>query len=301
MCATPRTHLLREGRLAFNIRLLTPTSPQWPSSLGDLASPPARLHLVGDLDLLAAPQGLVAIVGTRAATSYGERVADSLGYAFAAAGVPVVSGMARGVDAAAHRGALRGGGKTIAILGTGVDIAYPPGHRALHESIAAAGLLIAEQEPGSKAHAGSFPTRNRIIAALARLVIVVEAPHRSGAMNTVEQALGLGRAVAAVPGPIDSPQSAGANWLLGSGGQVICTIEDALSLMGVHASALPPAADLEPIEAEVLAGVPSGGAYVDEVALNSQLSVRQAGVVLTSLELKGRVWLGSDGRVSRRP
>ena len=287
--------------MAFDIRLLTPGSPHWPASLGDLAAPPTRLHLVGDADLLAAPHGLVAIVGTRNSTSYGERVADSLGYAFAAAGVPVVSGMARGIDAAAHRGALRAGGRTIAVLGTGVDIAYPTGHRALHESIAAAGLLIAEQEPGSKAHAGSFPSRNRIIAALARLVIVVEAPHKSGAMNTVEHALGLSRAVAAVPGPIDSPQSAGANWLLGSGGQVICTIGDALALMGVHASALPPASDLEPIEADVLAGVPSGGAYVDEVALNSRLPVRQAGVVLTSLELKGRVWLGSDGRVSRRP
>jgi len=286
--------------LAFSIRKLTPASPNWPASLGDLASPPARLHLVGNADLLSAPHGLVAIVGTRLATPYGERVADSLGFAFASAGVPVVSGMARGIDAAAHRGALRGGGRTIAVLGTGVDIAYPTGHRALHEAIAAEGLLIAEQEPGSKAHAGSFPNRNRIIAALARLVIVVEAPHKSGAMNTVEQALGLGRAVAAVPGPIDSPQSAGANWLLGSGGQVICTIGDALALMGVHASALPPASDLEPIEAEVLAGVPSGGAYVDEVAINSKLPVRQAGVVLTSLELKGRVWLGSDGRVSRR-
>lgn len=287
--------------MAFEIRVLTPASTQWPSSLRDLAAPPAQLHLVGNADLLSAPHGLVAIVGTRNSTSYGERVADSLGFAFASAGVPVVSGMARGIDAAAHRGALRGGGRTIAVLGTGVDIAYPTGHRALHESIAAAGLLIAEQEPGSKAHAGSFPNRNRIIAALARLVIVVEAPHKSGAMNTVEQALGLGRAVAAVPGPIDSPQSAGANWLLGSGGQVICTIEDALALMGVHASALPPTEDLEPIEADVLAGVPSGGAYVDEVALNSRLPVRQAGVVLTSLELKGRVWLGSDGRVSRRP
>ncbi len=287
--------------MAFNIQLLTPVDLGWPASLGDLAAPPSKLYFLGNPALLDAPHGLVAIVGTRNATTYGERVADSLGFAFAAAGVPVVSGMARGVDAAAHRGALRAGGRTIAVLGTGVDVPYPAGHRALHEAIAAAGLVLAEQEPGSSAHSGSFPNRNRIIAALARLVIVVEAPHKSGAMNTVEQALGLSRAVAAVPGPIDSPQSAGTNWLLGSGGQVVCNVEDALALMGVHASTLPPASDLEPIEADVLAGVPSGGAYVDEVALNSRLPVRQAGVVLTSLELKGRVWLGSDGRVSRRP
>ncbi|HEY3286293.1 MAG TPA: DNA-processing protein DprA [Gemmatimonadaceae bacterium] len=286
--------------MAFAIRVLTPSDDRWPRSLSDLARPPAQLHLIGNADLLAAPAGLVAIVGTRASTPYGERVAEGLGYAFAAAGVPVVSGLARGIDAAAHRGALRGGGRTIAVLGTGVDVPYPAGHRALHEAIASAGLVIAEQEPGSTAHQGSFPLRNRLIAALARLVIVVEAPHKSGAMNTVEQALGLGRAVAAVPGPIDSPQSAGSNWLLGAGGQVICTVDDALALMGVHASTLPPASDLEPIEADVLAGVPSGGAYVDEVAINSRLPVRQAGVVLTSLELKGMVWLGSDGRVSRR-
>ncbi len=286
--------------MAFDITVLKPSDPQWPRSLSDLAKPPERLHLIGNADLLAAPRGLVAIVGTRNSTDYGEKVADSLGYAFAAAGVPVVSGLARGIDAAAHRGALRGGGRTIAVLGTGVDVAYPAGHRALHEAIAEAGLVIAEQAPGAKAHQGSFPLRNRLIAALARLIIVVEAPHKSGAMNTVEQALGLGRAVAAVPGPIDSPQSAGANWLLGAGGQVVCNIEDALALMGVHASEAPPTADLEPVEAEVLAGVPSSGAYVDEVAINSRLPVRQAGIVLTSLELKGRVWLGSDGRVSRR-
>ena len=287
--------------MAFDIQRLTPTDTRWPASLRDLGrDEPERLHLIGNLGLLEAPQGLVAIVGTRNATTYGEKVADSLGYAFAVAGVPVVSGLARGIDAAAHRGALRAGGLTIAVLGTGPDVPYPAGHRALHEAIAASGLVIAEQEPGAKAHQGAFPRRNRLIAALARLVIVVEAPHRSGAMNTVEQALGLSRAVAAVPGPIDSPQSAGTNWLLGAGGQVIGNIEDALALMGVHASSVPPTADLEPIEADVLAGVPSGGAYVDEVAMNSQLPVRQAGVVLTSLELKGRVWLGSDGRVSRR-
>jgi len=282
------------------IQVLRPSDPSWPSSLADLPAPPAHLHLMGRTELLEASQGLVAIVGTRNATAYGERVADRLGFAFASAGVPVVSGMARGVDAAAHRGALRASGRTIAVLGTGVDVPYPAGHRALHEEIASSGLVLSEQEPGSRAHPGSFPMRNRIIAALARLVIVVEAPHKSGAMNTVEHALGLNRAVAAVPGPIDSPQSAGANWLLGTGGQVICEVADALALMGVHASSLPPAGDLEPLESDVLAGVPSSGAYLDEVAIASRLPVRQTGVILTSLELKGRVWLGSDGRVSRR-
>ncbi len=283
-----------------SIRTIRPADPAWPRSLNDLGTTPKRLYTLGNLDLLAASAGLVAIVGTRRATAYGERVADRLGEAFAAAGVPVVSGLARGIDAAAHRGALRAGGLTIAVLGTGVDVPYPVGHRDLHEAIAVKGLVIAEQEPGSPPHPGSFPQRNRIIAALARLVIVVEAPHKSGAMNTVSHAQELGRTVAAVPGPIDSPQSAGTNWLLGAGGQVIATVDDALSLMGVHASALPPTEDLEPIEADVLAAVPSSGAYLDEVAGSSQLPIRQAGIVLTSLELKGRVWLGSDGRVSRR-
>ncbi|MHB1312047.1 MAG: DNA-processing protein DprA [Gemmatimonadaceae bacterium] len=280
--------------------VLRPSDQAWPRSLNDLSVPPAQLHLMGRSELLAAPHGLVAIVGTRDCTAYGERVADRLGEAFADAGVPVVSGLARGVDASAHRGALRAGGQTIAVLGTGVDVPYPSGHRALHQMMAEQGLVVAELSPGEKAHQGAFPRRNRIIAALARVVIVVEAPHKSGAMNTVEQAVGLSRTVAAVPGPIDSPQSAGTNWLIGTGGQVVATVEDALSLMGVHASALPPAEDLEPLEAEVLAAVPSSGAYLDEVAGSSRLPVRQAGIVLTSLELKGRVWLGSDGRVSRR-
>lgn len=283
-----------------SVRSLRPADPGWPSALNDLQSVPAQLYLLGRGELLTAPGGLVAIVGTRQATAYGESVAGRLGEAFAAVGVPVVSGLARGIDAAAHRGALRAGGRTIAVLGTGVDVPYPVGHRELHATIATEGLVVAEQEPGSSAHPGSFPQRNRIIAALARVVIVVEAPHKSGAMNTVEHALGLGRTVAAVPGPIDSPQSAGANWLLGTGSQVVATVDDALALMGVHASALPPVEDLEPIEADVLAAVPSSGAYLDEVAGSSRLPIRQAGIVLTSLELKGRVWLGSDGRVSRR-
>jgi DNA processing protein len=280
---------------------LTPDDERWPSSLADLGpSALAQLHLLGDPGLLAASAGLVAIVGTRNATAYGERVADRLGEAFAQAGVPVVSGLARGIDAAAHRGALRGRGRTIAVMGTGVDVPYPSGHRGLHQAICEQGLVVAEQPPGTSAHPGSFPRRNRIIAALARVVIVVEAPHKSGAMNTVEQAQGLGRTVASVPGPIDSPQSAGTNYLLASGSHVVATVEDALSLMGVHASTLPPVEELDPLEANVLAAVPSSGAYLDEVAISSQLPVRQAGVVLTSLELKGRVWLGSDGRVSRR-
>lgn len=283
-----------------SIEILSPSDSAWPRALNDLPTPPAQLYLLGRRELLAAPSGLVAIVGTRNATAYGERVADRLGEAFATAGVPVISGLARGIDAAAHRGALRGSGRTIAVLGTGVDVPYPVGHRELHATIAANGLVIAEQEPGSQAHPGSFPRRNRIIAALARLVIVVEAPHKSGAMNTVEHALGLGRAVGAVPGPIDSPQSAGTNWLLGTGSQVVATVDDALALMGVHASAIPPVEDLEPVEADVLASVPSSGAYLDEIAGSSRLPIRQTGVVLTSLELKGRVWLGSDGRVSRR-
>lgn len=286
--------------MQVSIQVLRPREPGWPTALDDLSKVPTQLYLLGRRELLAAPHGLVAIVGTRNATAYGERVADRLGEAFAAAGVPVVSGMARGIDAAAHRGALRAHGRTIAVLGTGVDVPYPAGHRDLHEAIAASGLVIAEQEPGSPPHLGSFPRRNRIIAALARVVIVVEAPHKSGAMNTVEQALGLGRTVAAVPGPIDSPQSAGTNYLLATGSQVVARVEDALGLVGVHASALPPLDDLEPIEADVLAAVPSGGAYLDEVAGSTGLPVRQAGIALTSLELKGRVWLGSDGRVSRR-
>src|SRR5215203_5282746 len=197
----------------------------------DLASPPSPLYMIGNAGLFRGP--VIAIVGTRDPTSYGLRTARTLAGALSKAGVTIVSGMARGIDAAVHHEALGNPASTIAVLGTGIDVPYPAAHRQLHATIGQTGLLVSENPPGAPAHKGAFPKRNRIIAALARVTIVVEAGYKSGALNTASHALELNRIVAAVPGPIDSPASAGTNQLIRDGAVVIASVADALALAGV--------------------------------------------------------------------
>lgn len=204
-----------------------------PACLGELPRPVAGLWYLGDRRLLdGAPERHVAIVGTREASPYGVRIAERLADACARAGLVVVSGLARGIDAAVHRAALAAGGLTIGVQGTGVDVPYPASHRALHGAVAAGGLVVSEMEPGSTATPGCFPRRNRIIAGLCRVTVVVEAGYRSGAINTAVQALDLGRTVAAVPGRIDDERAAGSNRLIRDGAQVIAELEDLLALAG---------------------------------------------------------------------
>src|SRR5262249_45833632 len=176
---------------------------------------------------------IVAIVGTRRATSYGLRTTKALATAFARAGACVVSGMALGIDGAAHRGALEVGGRTVAVLGSGVDVPYPKAHLPIYRDIVEKGLVLSELPPGAPPDRGSFPNRNRIIAGLARLTILVEAPHGSGALHTADFALDAQRDVAVVLGPIDSPQSAGSNLLARDGAHAITSIDDALTLAGL--------------------------------------------------------------------
>src|SRR5256886_2486757 len=208
-------------------------SPEFPPELLELPQQPSELYAIGRSSALSKPR--VAIVGTRNCTGYGERATRTLTRALVRAGASIISGMARGIDAAAHRTAIEEGGNTVAVLGTGIDVPYPVGHRQLHRAIAAKGLVLSENPPGTKAYQGAFPRRNRIIAALAPLTIVVEAGFRSGALNTASQALALNRTVAVVPGPIDSEQSRGSNQLIQSGAQVITAPDDALSLLGITA------------------------------------------------------------------
>lgn len=208
-------------------------APDLPSCLRDLSRPPAGIWLLGDRWALRdAPDGHVAIVGTREASPYGIRTAERLAAACVRAGLVVVSGLARGVDAAAHRAALAEGGRTIGVQGTGVDVPYPAAHRTLHEALVRNGTVISEMEPGTRATPGCFPRRNRLIAALCRVTVVVEAGFKSGAINTASQALDLGRTVAAVPGRIDDPGSAGANLLIRDGAQVVTEVADLLALFG---------------------------------------------------------------------
>jgi DNA processing protein len=189
---------------AAGLSLVVRGRGEYPEALGELHDPPAVLWSKGDWRTLTAP--IVAIVGTRRATSYGLRVAREIAGALARAGACIVSGMALGIDACAHRAALDAGGRTVAVLGTGTDVVYPRANSALYREIVERGLVLSELEPGARSDAGSFPRRNRIIAALAQLTIVIEAPVRSGALITSRVALEMGRDVAAVPGPIDLPQ-----------------------------------------------------------------------------------------------
>lgn len=207
------------------------TASELPACLGELPRPVAGLWYIGDAEALdGAPFRHVAIVGTREASPYGVRVAERLAAACARAGLVVVSGLARGVDAAAHRAAMEAGGATIGVQGTGVDVPYPASHRALHAAICQRGTVLSELEPGTTATPGCFPRRNRIIAALAQVTVVVEAGYKSGAINTASQALELGRVVAAVPGRIDEERAQGSNGLIRDGAQVIGDVDDLLNL-----------------------------------------------------------------------
>lgn len=244
----------------------------------------------------------VAIVGTRNSTAYGERITRSLTRSLVRAGVSVISGMARGIDGAAHRTALEEGGNTVAVLGTGIDVPYPVGHRQLHRAIAERGLVVSENPPGMKAHQGAFPKRNRIIAALAPVTIVIEAGFRSGALNTASQALELGRTVAAVPGPIDSDQSRGSNQLLRDGAVLIAAADDALTLLGLTAPADPRDATplLPDTEQKVWDATEKGFTEMDSLPAATGLTMAECLAAVTSLEILGLVECSLAGEVRRR-
>jgi DNA processing protein len=242
---------------------------------------------------------VVAIVGTRRATAYAERVTRQLASTLARAGATVISGLARGVDAAAHRGALEVGGATVAVLGTGLDVCYPKGHAALQREIGERGLLLSELAPDDAAHPGSFPRRNRIIAALARVTIVVEAGVRSGALITAAHALEMNRGVAAVPGPIDVPQAQGSNELLRDGASVIASMADALALLGLTApirlSELPEGT----AERTVWDALDAGGLPLESLAARASLPAHEALAAVTALELRGLVECALTGEIRR--
>ena len=278
-----------------------------PACLGDLSHPPAGLWYLGDPSTLdAAPDRCVAIVGTREASAYGERIAARLATAAARAGLVVVSGLARGIDAAAHRAAMEAGGLTVAVTGPGVDVPYPAAHRTLLDLVQQNGVAVSESEPGTKAYRGCFPRRNRIIAALSRVTVVVEAPFKSGAINTATQALEMGRTVAAVPGPIDDARSSGTNLLIRDGAQVITCEADLLTLCGL--STIEDAAKASGSAAETGAGtglsqpdrvllrsLSASFTPVHEIAFQSGLSVRQVSDSLLRLEIAGSIEAGNGG------
>lgn len=277
----------------------------YPAALHDLPDPPPVLWALGrPATLDAAPR--VAVVGTRAASAYGLRAARALCDALAAAGACIVSGMAAGIDGTAHERALAAGAPTIAVLGSGPDVSFPAHHRPLHRRIAAEGLVLAEHPPGTRPTAGCFPRRNRIVAALAELVIVVEAGVRSGAMITAGLAADLGRPVAAVPGPVDAPRSAGTNALLRDGAHVLAAPDDALTLLrlaapaGARADAARAAGDaLAPAERALWQALDEPAADLDVLAARAALPPARAAAALTRLELAGRVAVDHAGAIHR--
>jgi DNA processing protein len=218
-------------------------SPSYPALVTELADPPAVLFASGRMEALdaLAEEPAVAIVGTRRPSPYGTEVAYSLGRGLGAAGVPVVSGLALGIDATAHRGCLAAGGLPVAVLACGPDVAYPRRHRALHREVRERGLVLAELPPGMHPFRWSFPARNRIMAGLARMTVVVEAADPSGSLITSDFARDLGRSVAAVPGQVTSRVARGTNGLLRDGAVPITKPEDVLDeLFGVGMRQVPP-------------------------------------------------------------
>jgi DNA processing protein len=276
-------------------------SAGYPELLRDLPDPPAVLHVLGDPAALRAPDA-VAIVGARRASGYGAEVARALGRGLGVAGVPVVSGLAYGIDASAHAGALAGTAGPVAVVAGGADRPYPASSRRLHEQVGARGAVVSELPPGTGVRRWAFPARNRIIAGLARVVVVVEAAERSGSLITADLATDAGRTVGAVPGRVTTPVAAGTNGLLAAGAAVVRGVEDVLDLLADcgFRHAAPPARELpaEPELRALLAAIDDGRATLAALA-REQPDADAVVQALAELEARGLVRRGFGGRYVR--
>jgi len=279
-------------------RFLTPADEEFlPVFLELLHDPPVALYVSGRS--LAGLADRVAVVGARNCSSLGNEVAMSIGAGLGGVGACVVSGAARGIDAASHRGALQVGGTSIAVLGSGHDLPYPKGSRDLLARIEASGAVVSEYAPGVEAEPFRFPARNRLVAALARALVVVEGAHGSGSMISVEHALDLGRDVFAVPGPVTSPLAEVPLALIREGATMIRGADDLLDDLGYGERLLvEPPPNLEGDEAAVFGAV-GASATADTVAVATGLSMASVITALLSLELKGLV-RNAGGRYERR-
>jgi DNA processing protein len=271
------------------LRWLPRSSPCFPPALGAIFDTPAGLFVRGQRELDVLDRPAVAIVGARSCSSYGAEVARMLGRELAGAGLVVISGLARGVDGHAHRGALDAGGLTVAVLGCGVDRDYPAAHAELATRIAERGLIVSEYAPGVEPAPWRFPARNRIVAGLAQTAIVVEARERSGALITADLALEEGREVFAVPGEITSSLSVGSNRLLRSGATPLTAVADALEAFGIEPETprLPP--ELSETAARIAARLGVEPSSADVLARLLELDPGALSAALTELELAGAV------------
>jgi DNA processing protein len=274
----------------------------YPASLRNSSDAPWALICRGDAGLLGdlSAEACVTVVGARRATSYGREVARDLGRELAAAGLMVVSGLAFGIDACAHRGALDAG-PTVAVLGCGADVAYPAAHRSLWRRVSEQGLVISELPPGTTPWRWAFPARNRIMAALSGMTVVVEAAERSGSLITTDLAADLGRDLGAVPGPVNARTSAGPNALLAGGACVVRDAQDVLdAMLGAGSRRLERRGPvLEDELREALAAIELGADTSDALAAELGLSGPQAATVLAQLEALGYVTCSLTGVYSR--
>jgi DNA processing protein len=307
---TAERALIATDRLGGTV--LVPDDREFPQVLADIPDPPTVLFALGDLALLARPA--VAVVGSRAPTTYGVEVCRGIVGLAAAAGIVVVSGMARGLDAAAHEQALRLRGGTIGVLGNGLGVVYPAANRRLYERMAASGLLLTEFPPGERPNAGSFPRRNRLISGLAPVTVVVEAAASSGALITAGTAADQGREVLAVPGPITNQTSVGANRLIRDGATPYLEPDD---LLRHYAGATrppaafgsgPPSLDTLPTLAgagaelaRVAAALGRDGAPIDDVAARAGMPLSEVLGHLSALEIAGFAEQLAGRRFRRAP
>lgn len=276
------------------VRIVTQADSGYPGVLRTIADPPAALYLRGvDEPLDAAPA--VAIVGSRRASPYGMQCAEQLAFELALRGITVVSGLARGIDGAAHRGALKAGGRTAAVLGCGLSQIYPPEHAGLANEVAASGWLVSEFPMETLPLTFNFPRRNRLISGLSLGVVVVEAAFRSGALITADLALEQGREVFAVPGPVTAVTSRGTHELLKQGARLVTSVEDILDELRLTAAETPlaaaarsngPAPELLEAERRIMACLGAEPRDIDTIAQASGMRASDASSLLLQLELK---------------
>jgi DNA processing protein len=273
-------------------RVITWQDTEYPPRLRHIHNSPPVLYVKGEI--LPQDEWAVAVVGTRAPRAYGRQMVQEIAAGLARSGITVVSGLARGIDSLAHRAALRVGGRTLAILGCGIDIVYPYEHRGLAESITQKGALLTEYPLGTQPEGGNFPPRNRIISGLTLGTLVVEAGKRSGALITADYALEQGREVFALPGNVNSPKSVGTNRLIQEGAaKLIASVEDILEELNLtlveHHEAVRTTVPENEQEAHVLQYVSTEPIHVDEIGQRTGLPIAEVTSILAVMELKGMV------------
>jgi len=273
------------------IHAVHPGHPAYPRLLSEISGRPSVLYVRGEL--VPTDDRSVAIVGTRRATPYGRQAAERIAAELAQAGVTVVSGLARGVDGAAHRAALEAGGRTIAVLGSGPDVIYPAEHRRLAEQITESGAILSELPPGSKPDAQNFPARNRIVSGMTLGTLIIEAPSRSGALITATFAADQGREVFVIPGSIFAQTAEGTNALLRDGARLVRDSADILEDLGLSGGSVSTLTQsqlsLDENERRVLAALGKEARHIDELAEEADLPTGAVSALMLTMELKGLV------------